>query len=582
MANTNVTKLNGATGALEWSYMCAVPVQTDADPYAPTLLHCDNGTLFVLSSRPNTYTDPDVTLQLVNSINGVPIRSLDLSDYNAAHRNNGDMADKYSAIVTGNGTTQAEITATSTHIFIATPRVFLGEGMMNDAGDVWAIPRDATYPINHEAYSISETTPSWEDDTLSARIIERTPELLTTSMTNSSDGTSTPYSIIEDIDYLYSLPPAITNVHPSLDVVNIASVGQLMVGEVNAPTTPKGRAGDLAGMVRFTPEGMYYCTDTYTGDGSDIWSSTPFTGIDMARYKAGPIGFSPNYGTRCGIPGDIIGDIRMCGTVMFVCTANYSSQMVNIWFPLAQYQIGSGISTSFSQNYDTTDDPAYPLQYVLTSYTNTLSVSTGGVQINDWSTGTTLFMTNAKGQINKYSPYYDGFTVNVGNPYWSYPNWTATIVNSSPTYALRIQDGWGASFNGVSQLIIAPRQSVDLFLDGSVFRTLNIREADAAVSMTTSGTITLDARLSSSHRLVLNGNATLANPVNLADGLELCIVVIQDSSGFTRTMSYGTMFKWAGGVVPALSIGANKVDMITARYHAAANTLLCTITKDIR
>lgn len=62
--------------------------------------------------------------------------------------------------------------------------------------------------------------------------------------------------------------------------------------------------------------------------------------------------------------------------------------------------------------------------------------------------------------------------------------------------------------------------------------------------------------------VTLGGNRTLANPTNLLAGASYAVKVTQDGTG-SRTLAYGSVYKWAGGVVPVLSTAASAVDILT-------------------
>jgi hypothetical protein len=62
--------------------------------------------------------------------------------------------------------------------------------------------------------------------------------------------------------------------------------------------------------------------------------------------------------------------------------------------------------------------------------------------------------------------------------------------------------------------------------------------------------------------VTLAGNRTLDNPTNLKDGATYVLTVKQDATG-SRTLAYGTAYKWPGGTAPTLSTGANAVDILT-------------------
>jgi len=97
-------------------------------------------------------------------------------------------------------------------------------------------------------------------------------------------------------------------------------------------------------------------------------------------------------------------------------------------------------------------------------------------------------------------------------------------------------------------------------------------------SLTSGASIAVDASLSNSFKLTLGINATLANPTNLTDGMELKFRIKQDATG-SRTLAYGSKYKFVGGVVPALSTAANSRDFLTCFYDSTDDVLLCTLQK---
>ena len=61
--------------------------------------------------------------------------------------------------------------------------------------------------------------------------------------------------------------------------------------------------------------------------------------------------------------------------------------------------------------------------------------------------------------------------------------------------------------------------------------------------------------------VTLGGNRTLSNPTNLKDGGHYTLIVRQDATG-SRTLAFGSAYKWPGGTAPTLSTGANDVDIL--------------------
>lgn len=83
-----------------------------------------------------------------------------------------------------------------------------------------------------------------------------------------------------------------------------------------------------------------------------------------------------------------------------------------------------------------------------------------------------------------------------------------------------------------------------------------------ATTLTDGATINWDAESNQVCSVTLAGNRTLANPTNTKDGATYIVIVKQDATG-SRTLSYGSNYKWPGGTAPTLTTDANAVDVLT-------------------
>lgn len=111
--------------------------------------------------------------------------------------------------------------------------------------------------------------------------------------------------------------------------------------------------------------------------------------------------------------------------------------------------------------------------------------------------------------------------------------------------------------------------------------TVNVYTKNQSVTpsaLTSGATIAVDASLSNNFKLTLATNATLSNPTNATDGMVLNIRIKQDSTG-SRTLAYGSAYKWAGGSAPALSTAANAVDLLSMYYDATNAVWACVLQK---
>lgn len=91
----------------------------------------------------------------------------------------------------------------------------------------------------------------------------------------------------------------------------------------------------------------------------------------------------------------------------------------------------------------------------------------------------------------------------------------------------------------------------------------------AITALTDGATITPDFSLANNFSVTLGGNRTLANPTNLTAGQSGVIVITQDGTG-SRTLAYGSYFKFPGGTAPTLTTTASAVDVLV--YYVESST----------
>ena len=100
---------------------------------------------------------------------------------------------------------------------------------------------------------------------------------------------------------------------------------------------------------------------------------------------------------------------------------------------------------------------------------------------------------------------------------------------------------------------------------GSILANPNLwtkAQRGAFVALTDATSIAVDLSLGNNFSVTLGGNRTLAFPTNVVAGQSGIIVVTQDATG-SRTLAYGTGYKFASGVAPVLTTTANAVDYLT-------------------
>jgi hypothetical protein len=91
-------------------------------------------------------------------------------------------------------------------------------------------------------------------------------------------------------------------------------------------------------------------------------------------------------------------------------------------------------------------------------------------------------------------------------------------------------------------------------------------------TLTDGATVSWNARLGNA-QVTLAGNRTLAAPTNLVAGMTYTLIVIQDGTG-SRTLTWNSVFKWAGGTAPTLSTVAARKDVFV--FYTDGTNLYCT------
>lgn len=145
------------------------------------------------------------------------------------------------------------------------------------------------------------------------------------------------------------------------------------------------------------------------------------------------------------------------------------------------------------------------------------------------------------------------------NPYGDpaiYPN-----ITPAGTETIQVRQASGANKTFLVSAFFAWIRSSLIALVNTYTKAQGV----APVALTDATSVATDASLSNNFTLTLGGNRTLANPTNLVAGHVYNWIITQDATG-SRTLAYGTLFKWPGGTAPVLSTAAGSVDLISAIY----------------
>jgi len=192
------------------------------------------------------------------------------------------------------------------------------------------------------------------------------------------------------------------------------------------------------------------------------------------------------------------------------------------------------------------------------------------------------------GQINTVNVTGAGATLSVSSG-------TATLnipgAGTSPTLALTEQSsdpssaaGQAVVFAKTDDILYYRQESNGTINQISVLgrsQTYTAAQGTAQVTLTDGATISVNAALSNSFTVTLGGNRTLANPTNTVAGFTYVFQIVQDATG-SRTLAYGTNYKFPGGTVPMLSTTANAVDVLTCYCGVSGGNLNCTLMKDFK
>jgi hypothetical protein len=102
----------------------------------------------------------------------------------------------------------------------------------------------------------------------------------------------------------------------------------------------------------------------------------------------------------------------------------------------------------------------------------------------------------------------------------------------------------------------------------------------AITALTDGATITPDFSLGNNYSVTLGGSRTLANPNNLTAGQSGVIVITQDATG-SRTLAYGSYWKFPGGTAPTLTTTASAVDVL-AYYVESSTRITARLVSDVK
>ena len=141
------------------------------------------------------------------------------------------------------------------------------------------------------------------------------------------------------------------------------------------------------------------------------------------------------------------------------------------------------------------------------------------------------------------------------------------------TNVITVTDGDGVSGN--------PTLTVgSLVARTDTVQTFTAAQRGGVSALTDGATITANFALANNFSVTLGGNRTLANPSNQTAGQTGVITITQDGTG-SRTLAYGSNWKFPAGAAPTLTTTANAVDVL-AYYCESASRITARLITDVR
>ena len=152
---------------------------------------------------------------------------------------------------------------------------------------------------------------------------------------------------------------------------------------------------------------------------------------------------------------------------------------------------------------------------------------------------------------------------------------TLTFSTAPPTGTNNIEVVWTAPLAiGVpSDGVVTPSKLDRAYAELGAAQSFTAAQRGSISALTDGATITPDFALANNYSVTLGGNRTLANPTNITAGQSGVIVITQDGTG-SRTLAYGSYWKFASGTAPTLTTTAAAVDVLA--YYVESSTRITT------
>jgi hypothetical protein len=113
-----------------------------------------------------------------------------------------------------------------------------------------------------------------------------------------------------------------------------------------------------------------------------------------------------------------------------------------------------------------------------------------------------------------------------------------------------------------------------------VAQSFTAAQRGAVVALTDAANIATNMALANNFSVTLGGNRTLDNPTNQTAGQGGVIVITQDGTG-SRTLAYGSNWKFPSGTAPTLTTTASAVDVLVYQVESASR-ITARVVNDVK
>jgi hypothetical protein len=171
----------------------------------------------------------------------------------------------------------------------------------------------------------------------------------------------------------------------------------------------------------------------------------------------------------------------------------------------------------------------------------------------------------------------NGVVLKPGDDYTA-TNGTSIVLTSAAALNDELNVYAFSSFNVANTYTQA--QSDSRYAQLAAAQSFTAAQRGAVSALTDGATITPNFALANNFSVTLGGNRTLANPSNQTAGQSGAITITQDGTG-SRTLAYGSNWKFSNGTAPTLTTTANAVDILVY-FVESASRITARLISDVK